>query len=64
MRTLPVLAVAAAAMLAGCGQKGPLVKPTRTPTSPVVIRAPAPPAMPATPSTDSEPQTPPDAPKR
>jgi len=56
MRTLPILALGAAILLAGCGQKGPLVKPTRTPTSPVVIR-PAPPA-------DDGSQTPPAAPKR
>jgi len=30
------------ASLPGCGQKGPLVRPTRSPTTPVVIRAPAP----------------------
>ena len=28
--------------LPGCGQKGPLVRPTRSPTTPVVIRTTAP----------------------
>ncbi|MCX7059196.1 MAG: lipoprotein [Pseudomonadota bacterium] len=60
MRTLPALVLATAAVLAGCGQKGPLVKPSRTPTSPVVIRAPAPPA---TPPADSQPPPPPAAPQ-
>jgi predicted small lipoprotein YifL len=57
--TLPALGAAAAVAVAvaGCGQKGPLVKPTRSPTTPVVIHAPAP--------ADTTP-TPPDAdpPKR
>ncbi len=52
MRTLSTLALATAVLVTGCGQKGPLVKPTRTPTSPVVIHAPAtPPAEPVPPVT-------------
>jgi predicted small lipoprotein YifL len=46
MRTPFVIAlrVALSVGTAGCGQKGPLVKPSRRPTSPVVIRAPGTPA--------------------
>ncbi len=61
MRMLPSLALAAAALclLAGCGQKGPLVRPTRTPTTRVVIRTPAATPPPAAPQ---EPRPPTDAP--
>lgn len=52
MRTLSTFALAATVLVTGCGQKGPLLKPTRTPTSPVVIHAPtAPPAEPVPPVT-------------
>ena len=45
------------AALPGCGQKGPLVRPSRSPTTPVVIRTPA--------SADAPQQKPDtDAPKR
>jgi predicted small lipoprotein YifL len=57
----PSIALALAAILVAglpaCGQKGPLVRPTRSPTTPVVIR---------TPGTADAPQQQPDgeAPKR
>ena len=42
MRLPIVLALGAAlaAGICGCGQKGPLVRPTHSPTTPVVIHAP------------------------
>jgi len=46
----PSIALALGAVLVaglpGCGQKGPLVRPSRSPTTPVVIRAPATPDAP------------------
>ena len=44
MRSSIILALGAVLALGvcGCGQKGPLVRPSRSPTTPVVIRAPAP----------------------
>lgn len=57
----PCLALAAALALTACGQKGPLVRPDRSPQAPVVIRpapeAPTPtvtPLPPATPSSMSQ----------
>ena len=49
MRPSSALALGAVllAALPGCGQKGPLVRPSRSPTTPVVIRAPAPADAPA-----------------
>lgn len=55
MRPLIVLVLGAALAIAGCGQKGPLTRPTRSSTTPVVIRAPAPATGTADPAT-----TPPD----
>ena len=42
MRSLMLIALGASIAVAGCGQKGPLVRPTRSSTTPVVIRSPAP----------------------
>ena len=41
--------LAALALCAACGQKGPLVRPQKSVATPVVIRAPATPAAPAPP---------------
>jgi predicted small lipoprotein YifL len=41
MRTLLLASLAALALCAGCGQKGPLVLPQKSAATPVVIRAPA-----------------------
>jgi predicted small lipoprotein YifL len=50
MRTVPLTCLAALALLAACGQKGPLVLRPKPPATPVVIRTPAPAApAPATP---------------
>ncbi len=55
----PSIALALGAVLVaglpGCGQKGPLVRPSRSPTTPVVIRtdAPAPAAPQQSPDTDT-----------
>jgi predicted small lipoprotein YifL len=61
----PLIALAAGAALAvalpGCGQKGPLVRPTRSPTTPVVIRTPGTPT-PADAPEQRQPDA--DAPKR
>ena len=50
MRPHLLTVLAALALLAGCGQKGPLVRPSRA-TPPVVIRTP--------PTADAAPATPP-----
>ena len=44
MRSPIVLALGAVLVtgICGCGQKGPLVRPSRSPTTPVVIHSPAP----------------------
>ena len=41
MRTLRLASVAALALCAACGQKGPLVLPQKSVATPVLIRAPA-----------------------
>jgi predicted small lipoprotein YifL len=46
MRLLPLGGLAALALCAGCGQKGPLVLPTKPAATPVEIRTPATPAKP------------------
>jgi predicted small lipoprotein YifL len=61
MRPLIVLVLGAALAAAGCGQKGPLVRPTRSSTTPVVIRAPAP--APGTPDPAKTPADPDAAPR-
>jgi predicted small lipoprotein YifL len=64
VRTLRLAILAASALCAACGQKGPLVLPDRSVATPVVIRtgagspAPAPTAPPAD-HRDDEPEPPP-----
>ncbi len=62
MRTLKLASVAALALCAGCGQKGPLVLPQKSVATPVLTRAPAaetaaplPPTPPAATPTDAKP---------